>query len=221
MHNWRSWMYEPHWSKIGSSKAIVGECKYCDLSKVATGKGRMIWQFYILSFVFQSYQDDERTIVKTIDFWPTKWHTPVWSESLLCAQWVAKDPSFLHANSEDSDQTGWMPRLIWVFAGRKCHFVGFVIRWLMYRFQSCWMQRLSGWHSLSKDDFNRRDSEYQTLFVCFVSDFVIKSSVPSHAWWSNNAPFTLEKNLASNDRNFHSLQKISCFKCLFRRMSTY
>ena len=43
---------------------------------------------------------------------------PVWSESLLCAQWVAKDPRFLHANREDSDQTGGMPRLIWVFAGR-------------------------------------------------------------------------------------------------------
>ena len=42
-------------------------------------------------------------------------------QSLLCAQWVAKDPSFLHADSEDSDQTGWMPRLIWVFAGRTCH----------------------------------------------------------------------------------------------------
>ena len=27
---------------------------------------------------------------------------PVWSESSLCAQWVAKDPSFLHADSEDS-----------------------------------------------------------------------------------------------------------------------
>ena len=43
---------------------------------------------------------------------------PVWSESSLCAQWVAKDPSFLHADSKDSDQTGRMPRLIWVFAGR-------------------------------------------------------------------------------------------------------
>ena len=28
---------------------------------------------------------------------------PVWSESSLCAQWVAKDPSFLHADSKDSD----------------------------------------------------------------------------------------------------------------------
>ena len=43
---------------------------------------------------------------------------PVWSESSLCAQWVAKDPSFFHADSEDSEQTGRMPRLIWVFAGR-------------------------------------------------------------------------------------------------------
>ena len=60
---------------------------------------------------------------------PTKWHVCpaktaislgirlVWSESSLCAQWVAKDPKFLHADSEDSDQTGRMPRLIQVFAG--------------------------------------------------------------------------------------------------------
>ena len=54
---------------------------------------------------------------------PTKWVCAqrrlrsAWA-SLLCAQWVAKNPSFLHADSEDSDQTGRMPRLIWVFAGR-------------------------------------------------------------------------------------------------------
>ena len=34
------------------------------------------------------------------------------------------------ADSEDSDHTVRMPRLIWVFAGRTCHFVGFVMRWL-------------------------------------------------------------------------------------------
>ena len=74
---------------------------------------------------------------------PTKWLVrpaktqislgirPVWSESSLCAQWVAKDPSFLHADSEDSDQTGRMTRLIWVFAGRTGHFVGFVVRRLI------------------------------------------------------------------------------------------
>ena len=37
---------------------------------------------------------------------------PVLSESSLCAQWVAKDPSFLHADSEDPEQTGRMPSLI-------------------------------------------------------------------------------------------------------------
>ena len=31
---------------------------------------------------------------------------PVWSESLLCAQWVAKGSVLLQADSEDSDQTG-------------------------------------------------------------------------------------------------------------------
>ena len=56
---------------------------------------------------------------------------PVWPESSMCAQLVARDPSFLHADNEDSDQTGRMPRLIWVFAGRTCHFVGFVMRRLI------------------------------------------------------------------------------------------
>ena len=52
---------------------------------------------------------------------------PVRSESSLCAQRIAKNPSFLHADSEDSDQLGRIPRLIWFFAGRTCHFVGFVV----------------------------------------------------------------------------------------------
>ena len=34
---------------------------------------------------------------------------------------------FLHEDSEDSDQTGRMPRLISVFAVRTCRFVGFVV----------------------------------------------------------------------------------------------
>ena len=60
---------------------------------------------------------------------------PVWSASSQCAQWVAKDRSFLRADSEDTDQTGRMPRLIRVFAGRKCHFAGFVMRGLIYMVQ--------------------------------------------------------------------------------------
>ena len=88
---------------------------------------------------------------------PTKWPVrpantqislgirPLWSESSLYTQLVAKDPGFLH-DSEASDQTGQMPRLIWVFAGRTGHFVGFVMRrfkWLRFVFQyvrwgGCW-----------------------------------------------------------------------------------
>ena len=44
-------------------------------------------------------------------------HPPSLIRVFACAQWVAKGPRFLHADSEDSDQTGRMPRLIWVFAG--------------------------------------------------------------------------------------------------------
>ena len=61
---------------------------------------------------------------------PTKWHVrpaktqislgirPVWSESSQSA-WRKLGSLTIHwAQSEDSDQTGWMPRLIWVFPGR-------------------------------------------------------------------------------------------------------
>ena len=44
---------------------------------------------------------------------PKKWHvrpaktqiSPVWSQASLCTQWVAKDPSFLHADSENSESS--------------------------------------------------------------------------------------------------------------------
>ena len=84
---------------------------------------------------------------------PTKWYVrpaktqislgigPVWSESSLCTLRVANDPRFLHADNEDSDQTARMPRLIWVFAGCTCHFVGFVMWRLIYK-EMCIQQRL-------------------------------------------------------------------------------
>ena len=36
----------------------------------------------------------------------------------VCSMGNSKDPSFLHADSRDPDETGRMPRLIWVFPGR-------------------------------------------------------------------------------------------------------
>ena len=39
------------------------------------------------------------------------WASAKSDQSSLCAQLVAKDPGFLHADNGDSDQTGRMPRL--------------------------------------------------------------------------------------------------------------
>ena len=62
---------------------------------------------------------------------------------LRCAQWVAKGPRFLHVDSEDSDQTGRMPRLIWVFAGRTCSFIGFVTSRLKFIFNNMHWNRIT------------------------------------------------------------------------------
>ena len=82
---------------------------------------------------------------------PTKWHEhpektqislgirPVWSESPLCTQWIAKDPSFLHVDSEDwSDwadaQVIWLGRCPgWSESSLCTHAIlfCFVMRWLI------------------------------------------------------------------------------------------
>ena len=74
---------------------------------------------------------------------PTKWHVrpaktqislgirPVWSESSLSAWRKLGSFATYWAHSEDSDQTGRMPMLIWGFAGRTCHSVGFDMRRLI------------------------------------------------------------------------------------------
>ena len=91
--------------------------------------GRSARQFKIPDEYLEDYNDKNWELSRDMTK-PTKWHVrpaktqislgirPVWSESSLCAQWIAKDPGFLHADSGDSDQTGRMPRLIWVFAER-------------------------------------------------------------------------------------------------------
>ena len=56
---------------------------------------------------------------------------PVWSVFAVRMKkaWVFSNPL---SASENSDQTRQMPRLIWVFAGCICHFVGFVMRRLKW-----------------------------------------------------------------------------------------
>ena len=119
---------------------------------------------------------------------PTKWpvrpaktqislgQRPVWSESSLCAQWIVKDPSILHVDSEDSDQTGHPPKLIWVFAGCTFHFVGFVVlrlNWKAYLIKFKTMIQVFGETGLGKPCSPRSDWSWSgsTLFATPPASF--------------------------------------------------
>ena len=69
-----------------------------------------------------------RSVVNIVDIGTTSC-VPSEDQSLLCAQWLAKDPSFLHADIEDSDQTGRMPKLICLLW---THVILLVLSWLHY-----------------------------------------------------------------------------------------
>ena len=98
---------------------------------------------------------------------PTKWPIrPVWSESSLSA-WKNIGPLTTHwVHNEDSDQTGRMPRLIWVFAGRTCHFVGFVV-WRLI-----WSQDVLVCLSLGDLDFI--DLDFLKDIVIFSGERIIQ-----------------------------------------------
>ena len=95
---------------------------------------------------------------------------PVWSESSLCTPWVAKNPSFLYADSEDSNQTGRMPRLIWVFAG--CTAILFVL--------SC--------RSLYVLNGSVLESTIFTLWIsCITVEFVFKRLSSEGLLWTHES----------------------------------
>ena len=147
---------------------------------------------------------------------PTQWHVrqaktqislgfrPVWTESSLCTKWVAKGPVLLQADSEDSDQTGWMPRLIWVFAGRTCHFVGFVMRWLI----------LISWGTCAQEDRKMKTLKLAiilSLLACVemwprgAPNTTCVSMMPGHgkSQQSGQSPYTLtlsKKTYKPNER---------------------
>ena len=70
---------------------------------------------------------------------------PVWSKSSLSAWMNIASYANHWAHFEDSDQTGRMPRLTSVFAGRAYNFVGFVMRRLKYFLKERFMKKLSIW----------------------------------------------------------------------------
>ena len=64
------------------------------------------------------------------------WASAQSDQSSLSTWGKLRSLSIIGAHREASDQTGWMPRLIWVFAGCKGHFVSFVMRRLIFYFVS-------------------------------------------------------------------------------------
>ena len=104
--------------------------------------------FWPSLFFFPPRNEPPRDKTNKMTVRPSKSHIslgirPVWSESLLSARRKLGSLATHWAHSEDSDQTGRMRRLIWVVTGRTCHFVDFVMRWLILHFYRrsnyhCW-----------------------------------------------------------------------------------
>ena len=113
---------------------------------------------------------------------PSKDSGPSWSESSLCAWWVAEDLSFFQVDSQDSDQTGWMPRLIcfcWVHRS----FVGFVMPWLILK-ETIMISMLFFPRSLTRKKKKKKGFKHFNIFssekVCWTFPCVKSLQLPIH-----------------------------------------
>ena len=136
---------------------------------------------------------------------------------------------FLHADSEDSDQTGWIPRLIWVFAGYTDHFVGFVMRRLIYY---SIMTKPFMWVAINKDARQLAHYGSQRLWSAFFvirfldgmtplvaipeiprlwldrRDLVLPGQIWATSWQNLFKPYAINKDA---DQPAHPLSLISVF----------
>ena len=174
---------------------------------------------------------------------PTNWHVrpaktqislgirPIWSESSLCTPWIAKDQIFLRAVREDSDQTGWMPRLIWVFAGHTCHFVSFVMTCLIFQqMEKEWGLCVTKLHLIA-------DKKNWWSWCCVIGDsfnahpqaFNKTTEITQHLWtsiamvWdlSQHPTFTLAQFLCKSvSQKLHLLLSLSTKRWLPLRVYT-
>ena len=164
------------WSAVVISVQILSSLKklsHCSLMMTSCRtKVRTLYTFY---FRYLSRCMTKQTI------WPVRPAKtqvslgihPVWSEFSLCSQWVAKDLKFLHVDSEDSDQTGRIPRLVWVFAGCTGNTVGFVMRrliWFWFCHEAAYLivvvQILPAFHVVFKVSSLHLKATERTLKTC-------------------------------------------------------
>ena len=122
---------------------------------------------------------------------PTKWHVrpaktqislgihPVWSESWLSA-WRKLGFLATHwAHSEDSDQTGRMPRLIWVFAGHTVILLvlswgGSVIHKKCRHYEKIWLNTSWNFILYYVSEIRWKRISHRTLPVSWQSCFLVE-----------------------------------------------
>ena len=110
------------------------------------------------------------------------WASTQSDQPLLCAQWVAKDPMFLHADSKDSDQTGRTVTLLILPRGGSYIHAGalnikdpHIVHSLTY-----------SWESGENNRLQDETSFYWTLLKMFDS------------WCSDNSLFSLDEDSWEN-----------------------
>ena len=137
--------WHKHFGPNGLSAAVQGLClnffssittDFNISSTLVSDTGPMVLWLYIIfcnivsHITWKPWRDkkNEMTVPSEDSDQPQRRHRSV----LLSVQWVPKDPRFLHANSEDSDQTGRMHSLILAFAVRKVILLFFSCRGSKY-----------------------------------------------------------------------------------------
>ena len=121
-----------------------------------------------------------------------------------------------------TDQTGRMPRLIWVFAGRTCHFAGFAMRRLKFKngnsvHTSALYNQLVAWSVLKSLSCHKR--------IAYIFTSICQTSI---LWNSENAFWDIdEKSIKMMDvewtvrlqwcKGFRCSQTFLCIFCMYHR----
>ena len=127
--------------------------------------------------------------------------------SLCCLHEERLGPYLPLQHPAKTDQTGWMPQLIWVFAGRTSHFVSFVMQQL-----TCFLIWASVFRVCDHIRLNPPGSATEARQRLEISDIETRGIILSRQWttkvlirlrgyagWSASLLFAYDKNRFSHD----------------------